>query len=157
MNPQAHKWHLRFLKLAEEVADWSKDPSTKVACILVKDRRIISTGFNGFPRGISDDLETLLDRDKKYEITVHAEVNAVTAAALHGVSTDGCTAYVTFTPCSRMNRNSYQYSSHFLYLFKMRFIPVPLLFNFIRIGNGKPSEKNRFTILIDKFVTIHFY
>jgi dCMP deaminase len=101
MNPQAHKWHLRFLKLAEEVADWSKDPSTKVACILVKDRRIISTGFNGFPRGISDDLETLLDRDKKYEITVHAEVNAVTAAALHGVSTDGCTAYVTFTPCSR--------------------------------------------------------
>ena len=42
-----------------------------------------------------------MDREKKYEITVHAEVNAITTAALHGVSTDGCSAYVTFSPCSR--------------------------------------------------------
>jgi dCMP deaminase len=42
-----------------------------------------------------------MDRDQKYEITVHAEVNAVTTAALHGVSTEGCAAYVTFSPCSR--------------------------------------------------------
>jgi len=95
------KWHRRFLRLASEIADFSKDPSTKVGCILVRDRRIISTGYNGFPRGISDSFDRLLDREKKYEMTVHAEINAVTTAALHGVSTEGSTAYVTFQPCSR--------------------------------------------------------
>ena len=101
MNTQEQKWHIRFLRLAKEISTWSKDPSTKVGCILVRDRRIVSTGYNGFPRGISDNFDRLMDREQKYEITVHAEVNAVTTAALHGVSTEGCTAYVTFNPCSR--------------------------------------------------------
>lgn len=95
------KWHIRFIKLAKEVATWSKDPSTKVGCVLVRDRRVISTGYNGFPKNIGDDLNRLYNREQKYEITVHAEVNAVTTAALHGVSTENCTAYVTFNPCSR--------------------------------------------------------
>jgi dCMP deaminase len=79
------KWDVRFLRLAHEVAKWSKDPSTKVGCILVKDKKVISMGYNGFPAGISDDLSRLEDRSIKYEITVHAEVNAVTNAALHGL------------------------------------------------------------------------
>lgn len=95
------KWDIRFLQLAHEVAKWSKDPSTKVGCILVKGKKVISMGYNGFPAGISDDLNRLEDRSIKYEVTVHAEVNAVTNAALHGVSTKGATAYVTFHPCSR--------------------------------------------------------
>ena len=95
------KWHSRFLKLAQEVASWSKDPSTQVGCVLVRNRRVVSTGYNGFPKNISDNLDRLYNREQKYEITVHAEVNAVTTAALHGVSTEGCTAYVTFNPCSR--------------------------------------------------------
>lgn len=101
MTPNELKWHCRFLRLAEEVASWSIDPSTKVGCILVLDRRVISTGYNGFPRKINDDLDRLMDREKKYDITVHAEVNAVTTAALHGVSTKDCIAYVTFNPCSK--------------------------------------------------------
>ena len=101
MTQDEEKWHRRFLRLAAEIAEFSKDPSTKVGCILVRDRRIISTGYNGFPRGISDSFDRLLDRDKKYEMTVHAEINAVTTAALHGVSTEGSTAYVTFQPWSR--------------------------------------------------------
>ena len=101
MTQDEEKWHRRFLRLAAEIAEFSKDPSTKVGCILVRDRRIISTGYNGFPRGISDSFDRLLDRDKKYEMTVHAEINAVTTAALHGVSTEVSTAYVTFQPCSR--------------------------------------------------------
>ena len=101
MTQDEEKWHRRFLRLAAEIAEFSKDTSTKVGCILVRDRRIISTGYNGFPRGISDSFDRLLDRDKKYEMTVHAEINAVTTAALHGVSTEGSTAYVTFQPCSR--------------------------------------------------------
>jgi len=98
---EQEKWHLRFLNLASQISTFSKDPSTKVGCVLVKDRRIISTGYNGFPRNISDNFERLMDREKKYEITVHAEINAVTTAALHGVSTEGCSAYITFSPCSR--------------------------------------------------------
>ena len=101
MNSDNTLWHSRFLKLAEQIASFSKDPSTKVGCVLVRDRRIISTGYNGFPRGISDTFERLHDREHKYEMTVHAEINAVTTAALHGVSTEGSTAYVTFQPCSR--------------------------------------------------------
>lgn len=101
MNSEIDKWHIRFLQFATQVSSWSKDPSTKVGCVLVKNRRVISTGYNGFPKGISDDLSRLNDREKKYEITVHAEVNSITNAALHGVSTDGASAYVTFSPCSR--------------------------------------------------------
>jgi dCMP deaminase len=101
MKLQEEKWHKRFIKLAHEVSTWSKDPSTTVGCVLARDRRVISTGFNGFPRNISDSFDRLMDREQKYEITVHAEVNAVTTAALHGVSTENCSAYVTFSPCSR--------------------------------------------------------
>lgn len=101
MNPNDEKWHARFLRLAEEVSTWSKDPSTKVGCVLAKERRVISTGYNGFPKNLSDSFDRLMDREQKYEMTVHAEVNAVTTAALHGVSTENCTAYVTFSPCSR--------------------------------------------------------
>jgi dCMP deaminase len=101
MNDREHKWHSRFLKLAKEVASWSIDPSTKVGCVLVKEKRVISTGYNGFPKNISDDFDRLMDREQKYEITVHAEVNAVTTAALHGVSTEGASAYITLMPCSR--------------------------------------------------------
>ena len=101
MTPQEEKWHVRFIKLAHEVAEWSKDPSTKVGCVLVKDKRVISTGYNGFPKGIGDSFDRLMDREQKYEMTVHAEINAITTAALHGVSTEGSTAYVTFNPCSR--------------------------------------------------------
>jgi len=66
----AQKWNERFMSLAEEVSKWSKDPSTQVGCILVKDRRVISTGFNGLPRGISDSLDRLTNREIKYEMTV---------------------------------------------------------------------------------------
>jgi len=101
MNPNDEKWHIRFLRLAKEVSTWSKDPSTVVGCVLVKDRRVVSTGYNGFPKNLSDSFDRLINREQKYEMTVHAEVNAVTTAALHGVSTENCTAYVTFSPCSR--------------------------------------------------------
>ena len=50
------KWDLRFIGLAQHISTWSKDPSTKVGCVVVgEDREIRSTGFNGFPRGIDDD------------------------------------------------------------------------------------------------------
>jgi dCMP deaminase len=95
------KWHLRFLSLAKEVASWSQDPSTKVGCVLVRDRRIISTGYNGFSRGIDDSLDRLNDREFKYAAIIHAEQNALLTAALHGVTTANSDCYVTLYPCSQ--------------------------------------------------------
>ena len=80
------KWDQRFLDLAAHIAGWSKDPSTKVGCVVVgEDREIRSTGFNGFPRGISDDNDRLTDREKKYPLICHAEENAIMHAARIGV------------------------------------------------------------------------
>ncbi len=102
-------WDQRFLELAHHIAGWSKDPSTKVGCVVVgQDREIRSTGFNGFPRGITDDAERLTDRSKKYPLICHAEENAIMHAARIGVSLKGCKAYVTWPPCTRCARSLIQ-------------------------------------------------
>jgi len=92
------KWDRRFLRLAAHVAEWSKDPSTKVGCILVDDdRRVIATGYNGFPRGVTDTRERYMDREMKLQLVVHAEANALLSAT---VPTAEATAYLTHPPCS---------------------------------------------------------
>lgn len=92
------KWDSRFLKAAQEVATWSKDPSTKVGCVIVDPelQRRTGEGFNGFPRFMSDDERLYADREVKYARTLHAELNAVLFAS----KTEGCTAYVTHPPCA---------------------------------------------------------
>ena len=105
----ASKWDLRFIDLARHISEWSKDPSTKVGCIIVgEDREIRSTGFNGFPRGIDDTSERLEDRNQKYPMICHAEENAIMHAARIGVSLKGTMAYVTWPPCSRCTRSLIQ-------------------------------------------------
>ena len=91
-----NKWDDRFLKLAELVATWSKDPSTQVGAVIVDNQnRIVSTGFNGFPRGILDDSE--VTRDVKLMRTIHAETNALIFAQR---DVSGMTIYVTHHPCA---------------------------------------------------------
>lgn len=93
------KWHLRFLRLAREVSTWSKDPSTKVGCVIVSpDRRVVSLGFNGLPAGVRDSADRLADREVKLALTIHAEENALLFAK---GSVADCTAYVTRRPCSQ--------------------------------------------------------
>jgi dCMP deaminase len=102
-------WDARFLQLARHIAQWSKDPSTQVGCVVVgPDREIRSTGFNGFPRGIADREDRLQDRDQKYPLVCHAEENAIMHAARIGVSLKGCSAYVTWPPCTRCARSLIQ-------------------------------------------------
>lgn len=92
------KWHLRFLDLATHVAQWSKDPSTKVGCVLVNDtRQVVGMGYNGFPRGVADGADRYADRSIKYPMVVHAEANAILNAV---GSTKGTLAYVTHHPCA---------------------------------------------------------
>lgn len=107
--PTMADWDSRFLLLARHIAEWSKDPSTKVGCVVVgPDREIRSTGFNGFPRGIEDSVERLHDRERKYPLACHAEENAIMHAARIGVSLKGCVAYVTWPPCTRCARSFIQ-------------------------------------------------
>ncbi len=103
------KWDGRFLNLAKHISEWSKDPSTKVGCVVVGiDREIRSTGFNGFPRGIEDSMDRLEDREQKYPLICHAEENAIMHAARIGISLKDCFAYVTWPPCSRCARSLIQ-------------------------------------------------
>lgn len=94
-------WHRRWLDTAAHFGSWSKDPSTKVGAVLVRQGQIVSSGYNGFPRGVADSEERLNDKATKYQWTVHAEMNCLLQAALHGHSTKGCALYTTFPPCSR--------------------------------------------------------
>lgn len=92
------KWDQRWLRAADEIASYSKDPSTKVGCVIVDPdtQRQVGAGFNGFPRFMSDAKELYNDRNEKYLRTLHAELNAV----LFSSKTEGMTAYVTHPPCS---------------------------------------------------------
>ena len=94
-------WDRRFLQLAELVASWSKDPSTKVGAVAVRDRRILATGFNGLPTGIVDSGFRLQDRDTRLSMTAHAEGNCISYAARTGVSLFGADLYVfPLAPCA---------------------------------------------------------
>lgn len=95
----ADKWDLRFLSSAREISSWSKDPRRKVGCVIIDDDyNQLSGGFNGFPRGIADD-HRLDDRPVKNRMIVHAEANAVAAAARNGHSLKDATVYITHAPC----------------------------------------------------------
>lgn len=92
-------WDTKFLGLAQYIAGWSKDPSTKCGAVIAdKNNRVISLGYNGFPRGIKDD-ERLQNRETKYPIVVHAEINAILFSKQ---DLTGCTIYTwPFMSCSR--------------------------------------------------------
>lgn len=92
-------WDSRFMGIAKEVATWSKDPSTKVGCVIVNQYgQVVSTGYNGLPRGVDDDPSRYANREVKYRMVVHAELNAILQA---GGDIRGGTAYVTHPPCSQ--------------------------------------------------------
>jgi dCMP deaminase len=88
----SNKWDIRFLELAKHISSWSKDPSTKVGAVLVNDlKQVVGMGYNGFARGVEDTDERLNKREIKYQLVVHAEVNAVIQA---GKEARGSVLYV---------------------------------------------------------------
>lgn len=92
------KWDERFLDLSDRIAIWSKDPSTQVGAVIVRSNRtLVSIGYNGFPRGVEDTFERYEDRETKYQMVVHAEINAILTAT---EELNGCTLYVSpLHPC----------------------------------------------------------
>lgn len=95
-------WDTRFMMMAKEVSLWSKDPSKKIGAIAVgENHRVLSTGYNGFPRGVEDKSSRLNDRETKYKYVVHAEQNCIYNACLNGISLAGASLYVYGLPiCS---------------------------------------------------------
>lgn len=92
------KWDRRFIALAQHISTWSLDPSTKCGAVIVdQHRRIVSTGYNGFPQGMPDSEESYADRDVKYSKIVHADMNALLFARR---DLSGCTIVTwPFLPC----------------------------------------------------------
>ena len=93
-------WDSYFMKIAYAVSERSTCDRAFVGCVLVLDKRILTTGFNGSPVGQPhcDEVGHLLV-DEHCVRTIHAETNAIIQAAVHGVSTRGCYCYVTHFPC----------------------------------------------------------
>lgn len=102
-------WDQFFLQLAELTATRSKDRSTQVGAVIADtSRNVVSVGYNGFPRGINDEIESRHERPAKYLWTCHAEENAILSAARRGAAVCGCRIYVTHHPCSRCARGIVQ-------------------------------------------------
>lgn len=99
MTLMTDKWHERFLDLSMRIATWSKDPSRGVGAVIVSPlRQVLATGYNGLPRGFAD-LPERLQRPVKYDLVVHAELNAIIQCARDGVSPCDATIYSSFSPC----------------------------------------------------------
>jgi dCMP deaminase len=92
------KWDKRFLDIAREISTWSKDPSRKIGAIAVRDRKILATGYNGFPKGIEDSKERYNHRETKYQYVVHAEMNCIYNAAENGISLKDSILYIYGLP-----------------------------------------------------------
>ena len=98
-------WDTYFMGLAVFVSLKSKDESTKCGCILIGDKnQIVSTGYNGIPRGLEDDNPNRHERPEKYYWFEHAERNAIYNAALNGMCTKGTRAFITAPPCADCTR-----------------------------------------------------
>jgi dCMP deaminase len=89
-------WDDYFIEIAQVTAKRSACERLQVGCILVKDKRIISQGYNGFLPGCPHQS---IIRNNHEEATVHAEQNAIADCAKRGVSCKGSTAYITHYPC----------------------------------------------------------
>jgi dCMP deaminase len=93
-------WDDYFLQIARTVATRATCPRASVGCVLTREHRILTTGYNGAPRGVAHCLDAgcLLVHDH-CQRAVHAEANAIVQGALHGVGLAGATAYCTHEPC----------------------------------------------------------
>ena len=106
------KWDVRFMEMAHLISTWSScfAPGRAIGAVIVKDKRIMTTGYNGAPAGLRTCRERQECMRRKLGIAsgtraelcyaIHAEQNAIIQAANLGVSIDGATLYCTHQPCS---------------------------------------------------------
>ena len=101
MSIKRPDWDEYFLKVAMLVSERATCPRMHCGCVLVKDKRILSTGYNGsIPGDEHCEDDGCMIVDNHCVRTIHAEMNAILQCSIHGVSTQGATAYVTNMPCT---------------------------------------------------------
>jgi dCMP deaminase len=95
------EWLARYVELAEFVAGWSTDGSCRVGAVIYnpQTRSVLAMGYNGFPRGVNEDVASRHERPVKHKFTEHAERNAIFEAAMHGLRTEGMGMAIPFYPC----------------------------------------------------------
>jgi dCMP deaminase len=94
-------WNITFMRMAQEMSARSKDTSTKVGAVVISPTgEVLSSGYNGFPRGVNDNEPMRQLRPTKYDFVVHAEVNALLNAGRSGTKVSGGILYVTMPPCT---------------------------------------------------------
>lgn len=97
MNEKQRAWDEYFMKIAETVALKSKDPSSKMGCVIVDPKkRVVSLGYNGMLQGADESKMTLSERPMKYYFAIHSEMNAVLFAHQ---DLSGCTVYNRVATC----------------------------------------------------------
>ena len=97
MNEKQRAWDEYFMKIAETVALKSKDPSSKMGCVIVDSKkRVVSLGYNGMLQGADESKMTLSERPMKYYFAIHSEMNAVLFAHQ---DLSGCTIYNRVATC----------------------------------------------------------
>lgn len=94
--------------VADATASLSLDPSTRVGAVIHRDTRILATGFNGFPKGVDDLDPALYERPLKYDLIVHAEMNALMNALRYGVSVKDALLHCTHRPCANCIKHMIQ-------------------------------------------------
>ncbi len=104
---ERNDWHTHFILEAYLASTRSLDSQTRCGCVIVRDKTVISTGYNSFVRNIKDDVLPNV-RPAKYPFMIHSEHNAILTCAKNGISTDGTSAYVTGPPCCNCLQYLYQ-------------------------------------------------
>lgn len=101
-----NKFDFTYMEMAETFAQLSSANRKKVGCLVVKDRQIISEGYNGTPSGMDNTCED--SEDKTHWYVLHAEANALMKLAKSTLSSDGATLYTTYSPCKECSKLIYQ-------------------------------------------------
>lgn len=101
-------WDELFMRHAYLIASKSKDSRTKIGAVLVRDRHVISEGYNGLPRGVCDCIPERMDRPEKYFWFEHAERNSIFVCARYGHATEGATMFTQGVPCADCTRAAIQ-------------------------------------------------
>ena len=97
MDQKQREWDEYFMKIAETVATKSKDPSSKMGCVIVDtNKRVVSLGYNGMLQGADESKMTLKERPMKYYFAIHSEMNALIFAKR---DLTGCTLYNKVANC----------------------------------------------------------
>ena len=101
-------WDELFMRMVYLISTKSRDPRTKIGAVLVRDKRVVSMGYNGFPGGVKDLPDRYNNKSDKYKYVVHAEDNTILTASRFGISTVGTSLYTNGIPCCECSKSIIQ-------------------------------------------------